>query len=351
MMNGMPTPTPLRLSHRFCVAPMVDRTDRHYRYLLRLLSRRAVLYTEMTTTQALRRGDRQRLLEHDPAEAPLALQVAGNEPAELGWAAHRAHESGYDEVNLNAGCPSERIATSAGGGACLMREPQRSADCIAAMAEADLSVSLKCRIGVDGSEDYDALAAYVGGALAAGADTIIVHARSAWLNGLSPRGNRRVPPLRHELVYRLKRDFQQAEIVLNGGLDTLASCHASLRQVDGVMLGRAVWRNPWLLASVDPLLFNAPPPAASRQAALAAFLPYAEEQLRAGTRTGKLLRALWGLCHGIAGARRWRQRLATADRAEITWRSVEKWRGWLPDEATADSSEIEDVALFGGASR
>ncbi len=324
---------------------MVDRTDRHCRHLLRLLSRHAMLYTEMTTTQALRRGDRQRLLAHDPAESPLALQVAGNDPAELRWAAYQAQDAGYDEINLNAGCPSARIAGSAGGGAVLMREPQHSADCIAAMAEAGLPVSLKCRIGVDGSEDYDALATYVSGALTAGASTVIVHARSAWLNGLSPRHNRSVPPLRHALVHQLKHDFPLAEIVLNGGLSTMADCRANLQKVDGVMLGRALWRNPWLLASVDPLLFNTPSPALSRRAVLNSFLPYVKTQMCTGTRSGILLRATVGLCHGLSGARRWRRQLATLAHADSDSQGMATLPKYLPEETATGHSEVEEIAL------
>ncbi len=324
---------------------MVARTDRHCRYLLRLLSRHTMLYTEMTTTAALRRGDRQRLLAYDQSEAPLGLQLAGSEPAELGWAAGVARDVGYDEVNLNAGCPSARITAGAGAGACLMRDPQRSADCLAAMAASGLPVSLKCRIGIDGGEDYDALASYIASALASGAGTVIVHARSAWLNGLSPRHNRNVPPLRHELVHRLKRDFPVADIVLNGGISSMAQCRQSLRRVDGVMLGRAVWRNPWLLASVDPLLFGSPPPLDSRRAVLAAFLSYAQVQRCAGVRSGVLLRALAGLGHGIAGARLWRRRLAVVRAVEQVDHSAALLDGWPLSEAVAQHSEVEDITL------
>ena len=287
---------------------MMKYTDRHCRYFMRLLTRRAMLYTEMITAAAVIEGDQGRLLAYHPFEHPLALQLGGADPAALQAAAAIAAEWGYDEVNLNIGCPSSRVRTG-GFGARLMLEPQRAADCIAAMREAGLPVSAKCRTGVDGQESYELLENFVRCLSEAGCKIIIVHARKAWLNGLSPRKNRQIPPLRYDWVYRLQKDFPQLEIVLNGGIRCLADCTQHLQQVSGVMLGRAAYDNPALLADADSLLFGTASEALDRLAVLEEFLSYAEAWLAQGTRPWSAIRHILGLFHGTPGSRLWRRAL------------------------------------------
>lgn len=315
-------------SHRFCVAPMMDCTDRHDRYLLRLISRRARLYTEMVTARALIHGDRERLLAFHPAEHALAIQLGGSEPDELARAARWAGQAGYDEVNLNVGCPSDRVQAGRFG-ACLMAEPALVADCVAAMrAAVDVPVTVKHRIGIDRQDGYDALCRFVETVAAAGCRTFIVHARKAWLQGLSPRENREVPPLRYDRVHRLARDFPALSIVLNGGLTDLDAAAAQLAHVDGVMLGREVYRNPWILAGVDARLFgDRRPPPGSRRAVVEAMLPYVEAELAAGTRLSAITRHMVGLFQGVPGARAWRRTLA--ERAHRPGAGVEVLRDAL----------------------
>ena len=303
------------LDRLIAVAPMLDWTDRHYRYFIRLLSRHTLLYTEMVTTGAILRGDRERLLAHDPAEYPLALQLGGSDPAELARCARIATDWGYDEINLNVGCPSDRVQ-SGRFGACLMAEPDLVAACVAAMrAATDLPVTVKTRIGIDERDSYQELADFVRRVAAGGCTVFIVHARKAWLSGLSPKENREIPPLRHEVVHRLKRDFPELTIVLNGGLTTLEQVTEQLRQVDGAMIGRAAYENPYLLAEVDRWFFgsNAPPP--NRHQVVRALLPYLEDRLRAGTPLQCMTRPILGLFQGIPGARAWRRVLS-----ERAWR-------------------------------
>ena len=248
--------------HRFCVAPMLDHTDRHCRYFHRQLSRHARLYTEMVTTGALLHGPRERLLRFDEAEHPVALQLGGSEPEELAQAARFGERAGYDEIDLNCGCPSERVQRGSFG-ACLMAEPTLVADCVRAMRDAvSIPVTVKHRIGLDRVEDYGFVRDFVGTVSQAGCEVFIVHARNAWLKGLSPRENRTVPPLRYETVARLKRDFPRLTIVLNGGLRDHATALAQLSQVDGVMIGREACDNPWMLAEVDVRYFGQPSPCA-----------------------------------------------------------------------------------------
>ncbi|WP_297299650.1 tRNA dihydrouridine(20/20a) synthase DusA [uncultured Methylovirgula sp.] len=302
--------TETKLSHRFCVAPMMDWTDRHCRVFHRLLSRRARLYTEMVTTAAILHGDRARLLGFDSREHPIAVQLGGSEPAALAEAAAIAVDFGYDEINLNVGCPSERVQNGAFG-ACLMREPDLVADCVAAMkARVHVPVTVKCRIGVD-DQPAEALSRFAARVVAAGADLLVVHARKAWLKGLSPRENRSIPPLDYARVRALKRDYPDVPIVLNGGLVDIVQMQAELADVDGVMIGRAAYQDPALLLAVDPAFFGEAAPAASRHEALEAFIPYVEARLAEGTPLSAMTRHLLGLFNGLPGARAFRRHLAT----------------------------------------
>ncbi|MDA8382406.1 MAG: tRNA dihydrouridine(20/20a) synthase DusA [Betaproteobacteria bacterium] len=297
-------------SRRFCVAPMMDWTDRHERYFLRLISRHAWLYTEMVTTGALLRGDAARHLAFDEREHPVALQLGGADPHALACSARMAEDKGYDEVNLNVGCPSDRVQTGRFG-ACLMAEPELVGDCVAAMrAAVRLPVTVKTRIGIDAQDSYESLAHFVRTVARAGCETFIIHARKAWLKGLSPKENREVPPLRYDVVYRLGQDFPGLEIVLNGGITTLQQAADHLRQVDGVMLGREVYHNPYILAGVDRLLYGDDAPAPSRHAVLEQFLPYAERMAAAGVPLTSMTRHVLGLFHGIPGARTFRRALS-----------------------------------------
>ncbi len=295
--------------HSIAVAPMLDWTDRHCRFFLRLLTRRTWLYTEMITTGAVLRGDRERLLAYDPAEHPLALQLGGSDPAELARCARIAAEFGYDEVNLNVGCPSDRVQ-SGRFGACLMAEPDLVAACVAAMrAAVSLPITVKTRIGVDDRDSYEALMEFVGRVADGGCRMFIVHARKAWLTGLSPKENRKIPPLRYDIVHRLKRDFPELVVILNGGLTSLEQVAEQLRRVDGVMIGRAAYENPYLLAEVDRRFFGLTPPP-SRHQIIRDLLPYVELQLRRGTPLHCVTRHLLGLFQGAPGARAWRRHLS-----------------------------------------
>jgi tRNA-dihydrouridine synthase A len=298
------------LRYSFCVAPMMDWTDRHCRVFHRLLSRHARLYTEMVTAAAILHGDRRRLLGFDNCEHPIAVQLGGSEPAALGEAAAIAADFGYDEINLNVGCPSERVQTGAFG-ACLMREPELVADCVAAMkARVRVPVTVKCRIGVD-EQAPEALSIFVQQVIDAGADALIVHARKAWLKGLSPRENRMIPPLDYARVRRLKADYPQVPIILNGGLTDIARMRAELTGFDGVMIGRAAYQDPALLLDVDPVFFDEPAPVANRHEALEAFMPYVDARLREGTPLAAMTRHVLGLFNGMPGARAFRRHLAT----------------------------------------
>ena len=292
---------------RFCVAPMMDLTDRHARFFLRLLSRHARLYTEMITTSALIYGNRARLLRFDPAEHPVALQLGGNEPADLARCAEFGAAAGYDEINLNCGCPSDRVQ-EANFGACLMGNPERVASGVAAMrAAVALPVTVKCRIGVDDSEEYPFLKRFVETVAAAGCQTFVIHARKAWLSGLSPKENREVPPLQYPTVYRLKRDFPQLRIVINGGIRSLAEAREHLRHVDGVMLGREAYENPWLLAGIDHGLFHADQPQDSRADVLRRLLPYVQRERAEGTPLAHMTRHVLGLYRNQPGGRAFRR--------------------------------------------
>jgi tRNA-dihydrouridine synthase A len=294
----------------FAVAPMMDWTDRHCRVFHRHLSHHALLYTEMVTAQAIRHGDRQRLLGFDPIEQPLALQLGGSDPAMLADAARVGEDYGYAEINLNVGCPSDRVQEGRFG-ACLMAEAQLVADCIAAMREAvKIRVTVKCRTGIDDQDETEALDRFVESVAATGCNTFIIHARKAWLKGLSPKENREIPPLNYPRVHQLKADFPHLRIILNGGLATLESALSEMQELDGVMLGRAAYHTPWILADVDRMFFGAQNPLTSRTEAVLRMFPYIEEQLRGGVWLSKMTRHMLGLFHGQPGGRLWRQILS-----------------------------------------
>ncbi|TWO67794.1 tRNA dihydrouridine(20/20a) synthase DusA [Caenimonas sedimenti] len=285
---------------------MMDWTDRHCRYFHRLLSKRARLYTEMVTTGALLHGNVPRHLDFDAAEHPVALQLGGSEPADLAKCARLGVEWGYDEINLNCGCPSERVQRGAFG-ACLMAEPALVADCVKAMADAvNVPVTVKHRIGIDKGESYEFVRDFVGTVAEAGCRVFIVHARNAWLKGLSPKENREVPPLRYAMVHRLKQEFPDLVISINGGITSDAQLAEQLQHVDGVMLGREAYHHPWWLAGWDALCGDEPPPR-SREEVEAAMVGYMERQASSGTPWHSVARHMMGLYNGLPGARRWRQ--------------------------------------------
>jgi len=293
---------------RTSVAPMLDWTDRHCRYFHRLLTRQSLLYTEMVTTGALLHGDVSRHLRFNAEEHPVALQLGGSEPADLARCAALGEEWGYDEINLNCGCPSERVQRGAFG-ACLMAEPQLVADCVKAMVDAvSVPVTVKHRIGIDKTESYGFVRDFVGAVAEAGCHVFIVHARNAWLKGLSPKENREVPPLRYELVHQLKREFPQLTIAVNGGISTTAQVAAQLSQLDGVMVGREAYHNPWWLSSWDEVFYGAAPSTLTREAVEAQMVDYmVREAAEHGTPWYAMARHMLGLRHGLPGARRWRQ--------------------------------------------
>ncbi len=289
---------------------MMDWTDRHCRVFHRLLSRRALLYTEMVTTGAVIHGDRKRLLGFDKSEHPVALQLGGSEPGDLATSARIGEDFGYDEVNLNVGCPSDRVKDGRFG-ACLMAEPGLVAACVAAMKGAvRIPVTVKCRIGIDDQDPEVALDVLARAVVAAGADALIVHARKAWLNGLSPKENRDVPPLDYDRVYRLKAALPQVPIIINGGIPSIEAAKQHLAHVDGVMLGRAAYQEPWRLLAVDPELFGEAPPHASMKDVLSALEPYIARELAGGTRLHAITRHLVGAYHAVPGARAFRRHLA-----------------------------------------
>ncbi|MBR1121891.1 tRNA dihydrouridine(20/20a) synthase DusA [Bradyrhizobium lablabi] len=298
------------LPHRFSVAPMMDWTDRHCRVFHRLMTRRARLYTEMLTSGAIIHGDRQRLLGFDASEHPVALQLGGFEPRDLATAAVIGEDFGYDEINLNVGCPSDRVKDGRFG-ACLMAEPDLVAEGVAAMKRAvKIPVTVKCRIGIDDQDPEIALDRLARGVIAAGADALIVHARKAWLSGLSPKENRDIPPLNYDRVYRLKATLPDVPVIINGGIGSLEEAREHLRHVDGVMLGRAAYQEPWRLLTVDPELFGEAAPCGSMKDVFEAMMPYIERELAAGTRLHSITRHFVGAYQGVPGARAFRRYLA-----------------------------------------
>lgn len=304
------TPPPVARGKMFSVAPMMDWTDRHCRVFHRALSRHAVLYTEMVTARAVKHGDRAKLLDFDAREQPLVLQLGGSEPEILAEAARVGEDWGYREINLNVGCPSDRVQ---GGnfGACLMATPQLVAECVAAMQRAvSVPVTVKCRIGIDDQDEDADLQRFVETVASAGCRTFIVHARKAWLQGLSPKENREVPPLNYGRVHRLKQSRPDLHIHINGGISTVRESLEHLAHVDGVMLGRTAYHMPWELVSVDPLYTEQPAPVSCRRDAVEAMLPYMEQHLREGLPLHRITRHMLGLYHAQPGGRIWRQILS-----------------------------------------
>jgi tRNA-dihydrouridine synthase A len=298
------------LSAKLAIAPMMDWTDRHCRVFHRLMTRRARLYTEMLTTGAILHGDRARLLGFDASEHPVALQLGGSDLRDLAVAAKIGEDFGYDEINLNVGCPSDRVKDGRFG-ACLMAEPALVAACIGAMKRAvNIPVTVKCRLGIDDQDPEIALDALARGVVAAGADALVVHARKAWLNGLSPKENRDIPPLDYDRVYRLKASLPAVPVIINGGIASLGEARAHLLHVDGVMLGRAAYQEPWRLLAADPELFGEAAPHAGMKDVFEAMVPYIEDQLAQGTRLHSIVRHFVGAFHGVPGARAFRRHLA-----------------------------------------
>lgn len=292
------------------MAPMMDWTDRHCRYFHRLISQYALLYTEMVTTGALIHGDHHRFLQFNPEEHPLAFQLGGSNPRELALCAKMVEDYGYDEVNLNVGCPSDRVQNGRFG-ACLMLEPELVAECVSAMcATVSIPVTVKSRIGVDDRDSYEELALFVEKVANAGCKTFIIHARKALLKGLSPKQNREIPPLNYDVVYQLKADFPQLDIIVNGGIVDLEHTDNLLERVDGVMVGREAYHNPYVLSEVDKRVFNSAAPTRSRYEIIALLMPYIEAQLQHGVRLNSITRHILGLFHGEPGARAWRRHLS-----------------------------------------
>jgi tRNA-dihydrouridine synthase A len=298
------------INRRFCCAPMMDWSDRHCRMFWRQLTRHSLLYTEMVTTGAILHAGPERFLTFHAEEHPVALQLGGSSPQDLARCAKIAEQWGYDEVNLNCGCPSDRVQNGFFG-ACLMAKPQLVADCIKAMQDhCSIPVTVKHRIGIDAMESYQELLNFVEPIAASGCKTFIVHARKAWLQGLSPKENREIPPLDYPMVYRLKQDFPQLTIVINGGINSLTECEQHLQQVDGVMLGRAAYHNPYLLAEVDQRFYGDYKILPSRDQVLLDFIPYIEEQLAAGVALNHMTRHILGLFQGVPGAKLFRRHIS-----------------------------------------
>ncbi len=295
---------------KISIAPMMAWTDTHYRVLMRLMSKHLVLYTEMLTSPAIIHGDRHYLLGYDPSEHPVAVQLGGSDPHELAECARIVSDMGYDEINLNVGCPSDRVQ-SGFFGACLMLKPQVVADCVAAMqAVTKVPVTVKTRIGVDDQDSYQLLQAFIQTMAQAGCKEFTIHARKAWLSGLSPRENREIPPLKYEWVYQLKQDFPHLKFMLNGGVKTVAEIQAQLDKVDGVMIGRAAYEHPYTMATIDQLIFNESRAPLTQQEIITAYSPYMAQQLKQGVRLRTLIRHLLGFFQAQPGARQWRRYLS-----------------------------------------
>ncbi|MBE0507323.1 MAG: tRNA dihydrouridine(20/20a) synthase DusA [Marinospirillum sp.] len=311
-----------QLYPRFSLAPMLDVTDRHFRYFLRLLSHKTLMYTEMVTTGAILHGkDPERFLDFSAEEQPIALQLGGSNPEDLARCTEKATQWGYDEINLNVGCPSDRVQNNMIG-ACLMAHPDRVSQCLQAMqATTHLPITIKCRIGIDDQDEDADLEAFVLQLKQAGCGIFILHARKAWLQGLSPKENREVPPLNYERVYRLKHQHPDLVIGINGGINTLQECSQHLQQVDSVMLGRAIWNNPWIVAEVDQQIYGEPASGLTRHQAIRQYLPYVEERLLAGDRLNPMIRPLLGVFQGVPGARRFRRLLS--ERAHLPGEGAE----------------------------
>lgn len=303
-------PVAQNFSHKLSIAPMMDRTDRHFRYFLRLISKHTLLYTEMISSGAIIHSEQDRLLEYSQSEHPVALQLGGNDPVELAYCAELAAQLAYDEINLNIGCPSDRVQ-SARFGACLMAEPELVAECVAAMInQVDIPVTVKTRIGIDDRDSYEELVNFIEKVSDAGCKTFIIHARKAWLKGLSPKENREIPPLQYETVYQLKKDFPSLEIIINGGFISIDQILDQYHHVDGVMIGRAVYQNPYLLADVDKIIFQDHSPVKSRHEILEEFMEYVEQNLSRGVYLSHMTRHILGLFQGQTGARAFRRTIS-----------------------------------------
>jgi tRNA-dihydrouridine synthase A len=339
-----------KINRLFSVAPMLDWSDRHCRYFWRLLTKEALLYTEMITTGALIHGDRKRFLEFSPEEHPVALQLGGSDPADLARCARWAQERGYDEVNLNCGCPSDRVQSGMFG-ACLMAHPQRVADCTKAMLDVcDIPVTVKHRIGIDDMESYEQLIDFIEPIAQAGCTVFIVHARKAWLQGLSPKENREIPPLNYPWVYRLKLDFPHLTIVINGGIHSLSECNTHLPRVDGVMVGRQAYQDPWMLAQVDNTLFGIDKPPPSRDDVMNALFPYVEAQLSRGVHLNHITRHILGFYQGVPGARKFRRHLSENAHREGAGLDVLREAYALVSQTQAQHRSVSTSQLTGNES-
>jgi len=292
------------------IAPMLDWTDRHDRYFLRLISRHTLLYTEMVTTGAILFGDKNRHLDFNPSEQPLAIQLGGSDPKDLAECAKIAEQWGYQEINLNVGCPSDRVQ-SGKFGACLMAEPELVRDCLKAMIEAvSIPVSVKTRIGIDRQDSYDELHHFVSTVMQSGCRVFIIHARKAWLDGLSPKQNREIPPLCYDKVYKIKEQFPELEVIINGGIKTIEECEQHLKFVDGVMIGREAYQNPYLLVDFDDVFFHDQHPKPEREEIISSLLPYVENHLEEGGKLQQISRHLLGLFQSVPGAKYWRRTIS-----------------------------------------
>ena len=321
------------LNRKFCVAPMMEWTDRHYRYFARLISAHTLLYTEMVTTGALIHGDIDSHIRFNDEEHPVALQLGGSNAAELSKCSKIAEKYGYDEINLNVGCPSDRVQSGAFG-ACLMAQPELVAECIVKMkAACQLPVTIKCRIGIDGQDEYEDLQRFVTATQQAGCKTYIVHARKAWLQGLSPKENRDIPPLNYDRVYQLKRELPELEIIINGGIKTLDECKSHLNHVDGVMMGREAYQNPWLLSHIDKEVFkDTEAVSQTRHDIVRLMLPYIEDQLKKGQRLNYITRHILGIFHGQAGGKKFRRYISeNAHKPDADVRIVESALKLVPE--------------------
>jgi len=304
------TKPPASYKHPVSIAPMMDYTDRHDRYFLRLISARVLLYTEMVTAPAIVHGNAERLLQYNQEEHPIAVQFGGSQPQELAVCAKLADKAGYDEINLNVGCPSDRVQ-SGKFGACLMAEPKLVAECVTAMqAETSKPVTVKNRIGIDEQDSYEFLREFIEAQAEAGCGTFAIHARKAWLKGLSPRENREIPELVYERVYLLKQDYPELNIIINGGIKTLADMQMHLQYVDGVMIGREAYHNPWILAEADQLFYAGEAQPKTRQDIVKAYMQYMQRQMDQGIPLSRMSRHMLGLFHGQPGARSWRRTLS-----------------------------------------
>ena len=301
---------PMKISRKFCVAPMLDWTDRHCRYFLRLISQHAMLYTEMLTTGAIIHGDSDYHLQMNAFEHPVALQLGGNNPQDLAIASKMAAQYAYAEINLNCGCPSDRVQNGMFG-AVMMKDVRITADCVAAMRDAvDLPITVKHRIGVDDYDSYDFLRDFVGTVAQSGCEVFLVHARKAWLKGLSPKQNREIPELNYASVYQLKKDFPQLDVIINGGVTTIEQSLAHLQHLDGVMVGREAYTNPYLLATVDQAIYGTTDPIKTRETIAEEFLEYVDNELSKGTKLNAMTRHILGLFHGMHGARLFRRHIS-----------------------------------------